>query len=262
VELALLSLALVGYLAGTALSVVGMVRGSARATRGSNFAWGIAWIVHVAALVYRGWMAGGFPMSNSGEFLLALGWGVMALYFLVWLKWRIGAAGLVLAPLAAVMVAASIGVVPGATQPIAHGTRGLFVFHTTAAMLGLAALGLAFAMSLIYLVQDRTLKSKQSFAMLDRLPSLEASDRIGHQALLLGFPLLTLGIVTGMIWNLITHNAIWTGSPKEIFPTLAWILFALLLVARSVWGYRGRRAAYLTIAGFALGLLTILGIAR
>jgi ABC-type uncharacterized transport system permease subunit len=261
-ERVLLSLALVGYLSGITLSIVGIVRDSARATRGSNFALLFAWIVHLAALVYRGWVVGGFPMSNSGEFLLALGWLVMALYFLVWFKWRIGAAGLVLAPLAAVMVAASIGVVPGATEPIAYGTRGLFVFHTTAATLGLAALGVAFAMSLIYLVQERTLKSKQSFAMLDRLPSLDTSDRIGHQALLLGFPLLTLGIATGIIWNVIANNAIWTGSPKEIFPTLAWILFAVLLVARIVWGYRGRRAAYLTIAGFALGLMTILGIAR
>jgi ABC-type uncharacterized transport system permease subunit len=261
-ERVLLSLSLVGYLAGITLSIIGIVRHSTRATRGSNYALLFAWIVHLAALVYRGWATGGFPMSNSGEFLLALGWLVMALYFLVWFKWRIGAAGLVLAPLAAVMVAASIGVVPGATEPIAYGTRGLFVFHTTAATLGLAALGVAFAMSLIYLVQERTLKSKQSFAMLDRLPSLDTSDRIGHQALLLGFPLLTLGIATGIIWNVIANNAIWTGSPKEIFPTLAWILFAVLLVARIVWGYRGRRAAYLTIAGFALGLMTILGIAR
>jgi ABC-type uncharacterized transport system permease subunit len=261
-ERVLLSLALVGYLAGITLSILGIVRHSARATRGSNYALIFAWIVHLAAVVYHGWVAGRFPMSNSAEFLLVLGWVVLALYFIVWFKWRIAAAGLVLAPLAAVMVAASIGVVPGASEPLAYGTRGLFVFHTTAATLGLAALGVAFAMSLIYLVQERTLKSKQSFAMLDRLPSLETSDQIGHRALLLGFPLLTLGIATGMVWNLIANDAIWTGSPKEIFPTLAWILFALLLVARTLWGYRGRRAAYLTIAGFALGLLTILGIAR
>ena len=261
-DLLLISLVLVGYLTGIALSIVGIARHSKRVTRGSNVAVALAWVIHLIALIRHGWIAGRFPMSNSAEFLLALGWVVVGLYLVVWLKWRVPAAGLVLASLGALMVAAAIGVVPGAAEPIQYGTRGLFIFHTTAATLGLATLGVAFTMSVIYLVQDHTLKAKQSFWMLERLPSLDTSDKIGYHAALLGFSLLTLGIVTGIGWNLTANHTLWTGSIKEIFPTIAWVLFAMLLFARVVWGYRGRSAAYLTIAGFALGLMTVIGIAR
>ncbi len=261
-ERLLLSLVLVGYLTGISLSIVGIVNHSKRATRGSNVALVVAWLLHLAALVRHGWVAGRFPMSNNAEFLLALGWVVVGLYLVVWLRWHVPAAGLVLASLGALMVAAAIGVVPGSADPIEYGTRGLFVFHTTAATLGLASLGVAFTMSVIYLVQDHTLKAKQSFWMLERLPALDTADRIGHQALLLGFSLLTLGIATGIAWNLSANHTLWTGSAKEVFPTMAWVLFAVLLFARLVLGYRGRLAAYLTIAGFALGLMTVIGIAR
>ena len=52
----------------------------------------------------------------------------------------------------------------------------------------------------------------------------------------------------------------WFAAAKVVFPVLAWLIFAGVLLARVAWGFRGRKAAYLTIAGFLLGLLTVLGI--
>ena len=261
-ERVLLTLTIFLYLLGISLSVVGTVRRRAIAHRLSIAFLIPAALLHLAALVRLGITRGRFPLSNTAEFLLVLAWVVLTLYLLVWMRWKIHAAGLVLPPLAALMVAVAIGVVPGAQQPIAYGSQGWFIFHTAVSTIGLAALGVAFAMSVIYLIQDHALKAKWSMRVLERLPSLEACDQVTHQAILWGFPLLTLGILTGVAWNFVEHNRFWAVRAKETFPLLAWLLFAALLYARSVRGFRGRRSAYLTILGFTLGLLTVLGMAR
>jgi ABC-type transport system involved in cytochrome c biogenesis permease subunit len=122
----------------------------------------------------------------------------------------------------------------------------------------MAALCVAFGMSLVYLLQDGALKSKRP-RLLEVLPSLEVCDRVGYDAVLWGFPLLTLGILTGALWSASVHERLFRGGAKQTFSVLAWIVFAAVLYFRIARGFRGRKSAYLTIAGFALGLLTLLG---
>ncbi len=249
------------YFVGVFLVVVGTVNRAETVKKASTAALGFAWVCHISAIVHHARATGHFPLSNNIEYLLVLGWAVLTLYLLVWLRWRVIAAGLVLPPLAAIMA------VPALSLPTRHGEapypgKGLlFVFHTTIATLGMAALCVAFAMSLIYLLQDRALKSKRAPRLLSHLPSLASADRIGQLAILWGFPLLTLGIASGVVWSLDTHGRVWVGGAKQTFPILAWVVFAALLYARLVRGLGGRRSAYLTITGFALGLLTVLGMA-
>jgi ABC-type uncharacterized transport system permease subunit len=126
----------------------------------------------------------------------------------------------------------------------------------------MGALCVAFAMALIYIAQDRALKAKRAPRMLERLPSLATCDRIGYHAVLWGFPLLTIGIATGQVVLWAKHGTLWMGGPKQIFPILSWAVLAVLLYARLVRGFRGRKSAYLAIAGFALCLLTVLGMTR
>jgi ABC-type uncharacterized transport system permease subunit len=224
---------------------------------------GVAWVLHLLVMVRRAWTAGGAPLGNTTEFLLVLGWVVLTLHLLVWFRWRVDIAGLVLPPLAELMVIVAIGLIPGSSAPEPYGTTPWwFTVHTGASTLGLAAFGVAFAMSLIFLVQDRALKSKSSFRLLERLPSLETCDRIGQDAILWGFPLLTLGIVTGFVRSTAVHGTMWVANPKQIFPLVAWVLFALLIYSRLARGIRGRKSAYVTIAAFLIGLLTVVGIAR
>jgi hypothetical protein len=80
----------------------------------------------------------------------------------------------------------------GKSQDYPLQTQGWFVFHTSIATAGVAALAVSFAMSLLFLVKERALKTKRSLRVLEMLPTLEALDRLGFQALLYGFPLLTL----------------------------------------------------------------------
>ena len=262
-EIAFLALALLFYTTGVLFSFFGTTRDSARLHRLSAGVLTAAWAFHLLAIVRRGWVIGGVPLANTAEFLLVLGWVVLTFHLLVWFRWRVDIAGLVLPPLAQLMVIASIGLVPSSSAPEPYSaTPWWFVVHTGASTLGLAALGVAFAMSLIFLVQDRALKSKSSFRLLERLPSLETCDRIGQDAILWGFPLLTLGIVTGFVRTMAVYGKLWIASPKQIFPLVAWVLFAMLIYSRLARGIRGRKSAYVTIAAFLIGLLTIVGIAR
>lgn len=252
---------LVAYIVGIFLVVVATYRKSDTVRTASTAVFVLAWGLHLATIAHQGWAVGRFPLGNAGEFLLALGWIVLTLHLLVTFRWNVAAAGVVLPPLAALMTLPALWLPARRASPEYEGQQFLFVFHTTTATVGIAALAVAFAMSLIYLAQDRALKSKRAPALLRRLPSLATCDRIGLLAVLWGFPLLTLGIATGSVWSFDHHGRPWVGGAKTAFPLLAWVVFAALLYARLVRGIGGRKSAWITIAGFGLGLLTILGIA-
>jgi ABC-type uncharacterized transport system permease subunit len=218
-----------------------------------------AWTLHLAAVVERGWRTGSFPLADMAGYLLLLGFAVMTLHLLVWFRFRIDVAGLVLPPLAALAASAALTLMARASVHALPQPRSLFIFHTTVSTLGMATLCVALAMSLIFLVQDRALKARRTLRLLERLPPLDRCDQIGLQALVIGFVLLTLGIVTGIIVNAALHPRRWAVGAKEVFPVLAWAIFATVLVARFKVGLRGRKSAYLTITGVTLGLLSVVG---
>lgn len=257
----LFPLALVAYTAGICLSILGTVKRSGAARTAATVSYILASVLHFAGLVWYSSRVQHFPVSNVAEFLLTLGWMVSILYLIAVLRWKIHIAGLVLPPLAFVMTVAAMVWLPSTASegPLLQKVDVL-LFHTTLAALGMAAFFVAAAMSLIYVLQDHALKTKQSIKWLDRLPPLDRADRAGLEAMLWGFPLFTLGILSGMGMSMATHKQIWIGGAKGVFPVLAWLIFAGVLTARMTRGFRGRKAAYLTIAGFVLGLLTIVGI--
>jgi len=255
----LVPLVLLAYFAGVFLAVLATIHRSTLARRGSLAALAVAWALQLFTIIHHGRAVGHFPISNQIEFLLVLAWGVVTLHLVVALRWNVPVVGVLLPPLAALMVVPSLWLSSRHGDFPYPGKQWLFVLHTTVATAGIAALCVAFGMSLVYLVQDRALKSKRAPTLLKRLPSLETCDRIGHLAVLIGFPLLTLGIVSGGIWSLDTHGKVFTPEAKQIFPLLAWAVYAALLSFRGVRGQGGRPAAYLTIAGFTLALLTVFG---
>jgi ABC-type transport system involved in cytochrome c biogenesis permease subunit len=256
---ALLPAALIAYFSGIFLALLGVGTRSRGAQRAGIVSLGIAWCLHLAAIVRLAILTGHFPLSSMGEYLLVLSWAVLSAYLLLSLRFRMQGAGVLLPFLAFLMGATALAApVKEIAVPDSH-QQAWFIVHTTLATLGMAALCVAFGMSLIYLLQDAALKSKRTPRLLEVLPSLEVCDRVGYAAVLWGFPLLTLGILTGALWSASVHHRFFSGGAKQTFPILAWIVFAAVLYFRVAKGFRGRKSAYLTIAGFALGLLTLLG---
>jgi ABC-type uncharacterized transport system permease subunit len=135
----------------------------------------------------------------------------------------------------------------------------LFI-HVGAAALGTGILALAFGLSVLYLASEKQVKDKRPGRLFARLPSLDLLDRASYRLAVWGFVFLSLAIATG---SLVSHEA--TGAtfplaPKQGFAVLAWALFASLIQARLVAGWRGRRVAMLVVAGFVLLIGTYVGL--
>lgn len=119
---------------------------------------------------------------------------------------------------------------------------------------------MAFCAGVLYLLQERLIKSK-SFGRLSRmLPSLQVLDEVNYRALTVGFPLLTAGIITGSIWANCAWGSYWSWDPKETWSLITWLLYAALLHQRLTVGWRGRRAAVMAMVGFGAVLFTFLGV--
>lgn len=221
-----------------------------------------AWAGELMTLIVLGVSAGAFPLRNGPEYLLGLGWFVLTLHLILWFRPQVHAAALVLPPVALLLAVFAIVLSVGRPDDGGLTTQGWFVLHTSISTAGVGALAVSFAMSLLFLVKERALKSKRSLRVLEMLPTLEALDRLGFQSLLYGFPLLTLGIATGMIYSSTEHGHLWIWGVKEIFPVIAWTVFAVLLWGRFARRLAGRRSAILAIAGFAFALLTFVGMVR
>lgn len=258
---ALLPVALALHAAGAAVSFYGELRKRPGWARGGALVLSAAFVLELALAALLGASESAFPLRSGGEYLWTLGCFVLALHLVLVLGRGLPGIALVLPIASAAMVFAAT-VVPSAQAGGAVAKSGWFVAHTVVATSGMAALAVAFAMSVLFLVKDRALKLKRSVRMLERFPSLETIDRVGFHAMLWGFSLLTLGIATGLAMQAELHRPLWGWSAKEIFPILAWLVFAFLLTARFSRGVSGRRSAVLAIAGFALGILTILGMPR
>jgi len=254
----LLAAALAGYVLGVVLATVGTVQHSRLANRAASFVFALTWLLHGFAILRIGIEAGRIPLANQFEYLVVFGWAISGMYLYIVFRRQVAVAGLLLPPLAALAIVGALAV----SQPNMKKPDGVdvgFLFHTSIATLGMAFLGVAFAMALLYLAQDHALKSRRTPGLLQRLPPLVECDRLGHQALIVGFVMLTLGIGTGIAMNADRHHEYLSMGPKQILPLLAWAVFLAVLVARTWLGYRGRKSAVLTIAGFLLGLATVVG---
>jgi len=211
-------------------------------------------VLHTAALTSRVFQQGFAAVAVMGEALLFHSWLMVGIYLLMQLKYRLTVLGGIISPLAFLMTLAAFAVGSGSGEiPPGFSTFWL-PLHVTLAFLGNAVFALAFAVSLIYLLQERRLKHKRMPALMKRFPSLESLDRLNYTLLVWGFPLMTLGILTGSLWAGIHWGHYWSWDPRQISSGIAWLLYGALLHGRITAGLRGKKAALLTMFGFCVVL--------
>jgi cytochrome c-type biogenesis protein CcsB len=207
-------------------------------------------------------LLGGIPFGTSlYESLVFFSWCLVTAYLLITVKYRIPVAGAFTIPIAFILTIAAallpnkgIGEIPPALK-----SYWLFI-HVPLSFMGDALFALAFGSGIMYLIQEKQLKRKKPGAFYYRLPSLEVLDSLNYRALTIGFPLLTLGIITGSIWAQYAWGAYWQWDPKETWSLITWLIYAAVLHARFTVGWRGRKAAWFSIIGFTAVLFTFLGV--
>jgi ABC-type uncharacterized transport system permease subunit len=148
----------------------------------------------------------------------------------------------------------------GAAAGAASQAGGWPHLHVVLASAGLSLLGVAGLAGILFLAEDRALKAKRRAGWGRRLPSLEALDRVNLLSLAIGFPLLTLGVITGMLWTEGVTGHWWPSDAHATWSAIAWAIYGALAAARFVAGWRGREAAASAAAGFAFLLFAVIGI--
>jgi ABC-type uncharacterized transport system permease subunit len=134
------------------------------------------------------------------------------------------------------------------------------VIHVILILLGFVALAFAFSASLLYLIQEGLLKRKQLSGLFQRLPSLQVADDVIYRSTCFGSALLTLGLITGVVWQQRHQQdyAFWS-DPKVVFSFLTWLTFAVYLGSRWWLGWRGRRTNLVVVYGFVLMVISFFG---
>ena len=214
----------------------------------------VAWLAHGTDIGWRG-VQGVHPAESVREALGFLAFIVTGGYLLASTRYRLTLGGVVVMPVALIMLVLA-RVTPAGEKNGDLSSLGRI--HISLATLGVGVFALASALSAIYLVEDRALKRKkfEGVAFKDRGAPLESLDRLSHRLVWVGFPIFTIALVLGAVWTAQIGM-----SPLRIENLLAvvtWFAFATLLVARQIYGWRGRRAAKLALSGFAAAIAVLL----
>jgi cytochrome c-type biogenesis protein CcsB len=215
---------------------------------------------HTLAILTRYVEAGHTPVTNLHESLSFFAWMIIGILLMVHLKYKVKVLGSFLAPVALILMLFAF-TLPKEILPLAPVLKSFWhPFHVIFAFLGNAIFALTFCCGVMYLIQEHQLKSKRMGPITKRLPSLTLLDDLSYQSLKFGFPLLTLGIITGAVWANYAWGRYWNWDPKETWSLITWLLYAALLHQRLTVGWRGRKAAIMSIAGFLAALFTFLGV--
>jgi cytochrome c-type biogenesis protein CcsB len=217
-------------------------------------------VCHTGSIAYTTIASGHFPVRNLRETLSIAGWAIAAIFLVFQSRFRLKILGIYAAPLIAVVMVA-VSQVPD--TPIE--AQGIFknfwlISHVIAVLIGNAAFALACGIGILYLIQEHAIKTKKPGFFFKRLPSLDKLDASGYTCIIIGFTLLTFGLITGFVYAKSLWGRFWSWDPKEVWSGITWLFYAALLHERLTLGWRGRKAAIMAIVGFAILLFTFLGV--
>ncbi len=217
-------------------------------------------ILHTLNILTRYLEAGHTPITSYHETVSFFAWSIAWSYLLF--RWRytvknfgtfVSVLTLLLMSMAAVSSREILPLVPALQSwwlPV----------HASISLVADGFLALACIGGIMYLLQEREIKRKRFGLFYSRLPSLEALDKLNHHCLSIGFPLMTLGIIAGSIWAKQAWGSYWQWDPKETWALITWFLYAALVHQRFTVGWRGRRAAIMSIVAFLAVLFTLWGV--
>ncbi|MBN1277878.1 MAG: c-type cytochrome biogenesis protein CcsB [Deltaproteobacteria bacterium] len=227
----------------------------------------IGMIIHGAAIILR-WMEsywlgiGHAPLSNLYESLAFFSWTIVLLYQLVEWRTKNRTLGAFVMPLAflALAYASFSPHISSQIQPLIPALQSNWLItHVITCFLGYAAFAISFSLSIMYLLKGVDNKVKSS-SLTKHIPKQGVLDDLNYQMVVIGFLMLTLGIITGSVWAHSAWGSYWSWDPKETWSLITWLIYAAVLHSRMVRGWRGKRISILCLIGFGCVLFTYFGV--
>jgi cytochrome c-type biogenesis protein CcsB len=220
---------------------------------------------HLAGVITRSIAVDRVPWGDMYEFVITLTLVTMLFFIGVMLKFRAWHLGLFV--VGAVMVALGLAqtVIYTAAGPLVPALKSYWLaIHVAAMTLSTGIFFVAAVLGVVYLFAERyerqvgAGRAPSDHGIFRRLPGAEALDRLTYRTVVFGFPIWTFGIICGAIWADQAWGRYWGWDPVETWAFITWVVYACFLHARATAGWRGKRAAYIQILGFACLLFNIL----
>jgi cytochrome c-type biogenesis protein CcsB len=251
----LINAAVIGYIVATGLALAYLVQRQDLVHRLAVLATLAGWAVHSVALIARAIELGAPPLGSLPDAISVAVWVIVLVEILIERRTGLRMLGAFVLPIVVVL---SLKAATPRSVTLAPALASAWIWiHIALALIGIAAFVFNFAGALMYLLQERQLKAKRPGAFYYRLPALETLDHLTFRTLALGFPFLTTGLLLGALWARTAWGSTFTFDPLAFLSLLAWLIYAGTLAGRAAGGWHGRRAAYFSIVGFAMLVLTL-----
>jgi len=216
-------------------------------------------LFHTLFLVNRFYILGVAPVISLKSSLSFFVWCITGTYLFFHARFRLKVLGSFAAPMAAILMTIS-AIIPDTETTVNPTLRSVwFIAHVVTIFIGNGFFAITFISAVMYLIQEGRIKKKTLGSFYKRLPSLETLDSINHHSIMYGFPFLTVGMITGAIYAQYALGSYWRWDPKEVWTLITWLAYAILIHERLAVGWRGRRAAMMSIICFLILIFTFLG---
>ncbi|MFA7062086.1 MAG: c-type cytochrome biogenesis protein CcsB [Pedobacter sp.] len=204
------------------------------------------------------------PLSNLYESVVFFSWTIILIFAFIDIKYRYRVVGAFVVPFALLGMAwAQLGLNNGIEPLVPALQSNWLLYHVITCFLGYAAFAVACGISIMYLIKatnEEGASTVSAGGIMAMFPPIKVLDDLNYRAIMIGFPLLTLGIITGAAWANYAWGTYWSWDPKETWSLIVWFVYAAFLHARFTRGWVGKRAAWLSIIGFAATIFCYLGV--
>ena len=223
--------------------------------------------LHILGVITRGLAVHRVPWGDMYEFVISVSCVAVLFFIGLMIKYRPYYLGL--------FFMAPIVIILGLAQTVIYTPAGPLVpalnsywlaIHVTAMTLASGTFMVGAVLAIVYLFAERHTRrvaaglSTRYGEVFRLLPSAERLDQIAYRTVVFAFPIWTFGIMAGAIWADEAWGRYWGWDPTETWAFITWVVYACFLHARVTAGWRGRRAAYIQLAGFCCLLFNLLGV--
>jgi cytochrome c-type biogenesis protein CcsB len=215
----------------------------------------MAWLALMflsASLVFRTIATGHGPFANMYEFSVAFAWGILLIHVWSERRYHQRLLGLITLPVALLLMFYAT-TIPSTIEPLVPALQNnlLLTVHVAVAIIAYGSFTIAFGAAFLSLIQPTGGRWG--------LPRPETLDEIAYRSVVIGFPFMTLVLILGALWAEVAWGSYWSWDPKETASLVTWLIYGAYLHARVMRGWRGRRAAWLLVLGFAATVFTYFG---